>query len=73
MTRRQRHNNILAWFDRSRVKWELDGMLAGKGLSILSDEATEELARRCIASHKFTEKLNARNRATRLAQVGSAA
>lgn len=69
MTRRDRLIRIVEWFDERRRRWEFEGLIARHGLSVLTDEAMEEYARACIASYKFSQKLNRENRA-RLAMEG---
>lgn len=65
MTRRERLDRIIAWFDPVRRGYELKRLIAKHGTACLTDEAQEEYARRCIRSYKFSQKLNRENRARR--------
>lgn len=68
MTRRERLTRIVEWFEDRRSRRQLDDLIAKRGLTILTDEAMEELARRCVADYRFGQKLNRENRARRVAQ-----
>jgi len=77
MTRRERHQAIVLNFcgyqgargmtgDRD-VHRVLEGMIRRRGFAIFTDEAVEELARDLLRERAFTRKLNAQNRARRVA------
>lgn len=62
MTRRERIDRIIDWFEQDRRARELAALFRKHGTNCLTDEAQEEYARRCIGSYKFTQKLNRENR-----------
>lgn len=72
MTRRERLSRIVEWFEGNRKRWEFERLIAKRGLSALTDEALEEYARMCIASYKFSQKLNRENRARRASKEAQA-
>lgn len=70
MTRRQRHERIIAAlaYDPAFLRYFVDGLRYRRGLAILTDEAIEELAADIVRDRKFSNKLNAANRARRNAR-----
>lgn len=71
MNRRERHVRIIEWMGAERTNYALAGMLARKDsrrLEIFTDAAIEELAARLVSDRKFSNRLNAENRARRAAK-----
>lgn len=66
MTPRQRHERIIRNFGHfryeKRVRYHLDCLLTDCGISVLSDEATRDLAERLVRSHRSQQRMNAENR-----------
>jgi hypothetical protein len=60
------HERMLHAFGRQRIERSFDNMLTAHGFNLLdylTDEAREELLRRCIISHKLQRKFAAESRA----------
>lgn len=66
MTRRQRHLRIIESFGRDRERYHLAEILTRHGLSILTDEGAELLARSIVTSHRRQQRYNRENRARRI-------
>lgn len=59
-------------FNKSRVLFHMTSILAEKGLDALSDEAIEDLAKRCIRSHRSDKRNNEKSRAAYAVRKGIA-
>ena len=73
MTRRERHIRIIeSWGPASSFAANIEARMQAKlGLAAYTDEAIEEFASMLVSSDRFQKKLNAENRARRLASAGS--
>lgn len=65
MTRRERHEHIIAYQAECVRRWETDSLrnrLANGDFSALTDEALEQLAAACVRHHRRNQRMNAESR-----------
>lgn len=65
MTRRERHIRIIDSFGHDRERYHLASVLARHGLSVLTDDGVEKLAKAIVTGHKLQQRYNRENRARR--------
>lgn len=68
MTRRQRMLRIIENMGERQCRFHIERLLVRRGLSILTDDAVDDLAGRIMSDHFLTQKRNRENRAIAAAQ-----
>lgn len=62
MTRRERHERIVRWFDERSFRFARDRLLARRGLAAFTDEALEEFASDLWRTYRRIQEMNRQNR-----------